>query len=394
MFETIVEPSANLMSGMQIAVLAKDLLRGLQHVQSVVERRNTIAILANIKFEVEVGEDNILTLTATDMDITVTTKIRTRCDARGAATLPATMLYEIIRKVDQDTEVLISIPDVNKSSALIQVGTSEFNLPTLPVDAFPVMEQSKATHTFKVNAETLNVLFDSTKHAIANAEARYYLNGLFFHTVEQQGFVLAGVSTDTHRLAKTVLPVDNMTEIPGVIIPKKAVLELIKLLNDYAGEVEVSMSNNRITFLVGTSVLSSRIVEGKFPDYERVIPKTNDRFVEVEREALIKSIDLVLSVSSDKIKAVTMRIKANQITVSASSELNGNAKGVRELPAHYTDTNEIIVNFNARYLLEALSALDSKNVRFAFSNTLTSPVLITPEQEEMHYLQLLMPLEI
>lgn len=375
---------------MDIVVQKDEFLRGLNHVQSIVERRNTVPILANIKLE---ADDNRLSLTATDMDISVNDIITVQCNQPGSITLPAVTLYEIVRKVSENCEVsIIANPDT--SSATIVVGTSDFNLPTLPVDSFPQLDQDKPTHSFKVPSEHLKALFLKTRHAISNEETRYYLCGSYFHVINSEAGVpvLRVVATDAHRLARAEVDAPSGCEgMPGIIVPRKTVNEIVRLLEDYSGDVEVAISDRRVTFNIGTTVLSSRIIEGKFPDYDRVIPANNDKTLEVAREALAKSIDLVISISTDKTKSVKLNVESSKIVITASSDLNGNARGAQEIPANFNSDEQLSISFNSRYLLDSLAAIDSDTVTLTLSNA-TGPML-AKDNNYSNFLYLLMPLQ-
>jgi DNA polymerase-3 subunit beta len=377
---------------MDILVKKDALLRALNHVLSVVERRNSIPILANLKF---VANENRLVISATDLDIAVEDNLEIQCNVPGNITLPATTLYEIIRKISDNTDVRIYLENPQNSNATIHVGTSEFNLPTLPVEGFPNFELSEAVNTFKINSEVLYVLFNKTRHAISVEETRYYLNGSYLHVAEAEDGtpVLRVVATDGHRLARsqTICP-EGAAQMPGIIVPKKTVNELIKLLEDFSGDVEVSLSANRITFIVGSATLSSRLIDGKFPDYERVIPKNNDKTLEVSRSNLARSIDLVISISNDKTRSVKFNIESSKLVVTASSDLNGNARGTQEMAANYNSGDPITIGFNSKYVLDSLSAIEGDTVCISLSSNVGA--VIATDLNEKNFLYLLMPMQV
>lgn len=377
---------------MKIEVTRNDLLIILEHVQSVVEKRNAIPILSNIK--ITAISDGTLELEGTDMDISVSDSVKCTVLEAGSITLPAVTFYEIVRKSPEKTGVVIDSTQ-NPSVCLITIGTSEFNLPTLPAEEFPSFQVGKATSNFRIHSEILKTLFAKTRHAISNDETRYYLNGVYLHPVtsDEGGQVLRAVSTDGHRLARaqTLLP-EGCEEMPGVIIPKKTVNEAIKLLESYVGEVEVSLSDKKIAMKIGTTNFYSKLIDGKFPDYERVIPKNNDKYMEVSRESLLRSIDLVISVSSDKTRAVKFNIEPSKLTVLATSESNSSSKGVQEMPVNYNSQEVITIDFNSRYVLDSLSAIDGDTVRVALSSG--AGAVVAQDANENNCIYILMPMQV
>lgn len=378
---------------MKVVVKSDQLLKALSHVQSVVERRNTIPILSNVKIECD--KSGFLSLTTTDMDISIKDQVIANITEEGSITVPAYTLYEIVRKIDANIDVTLSCSAENTSVCELKINNSEFNLPCLPVADFPSFEINKPTHSFKINSEICKALFNKTRHAISNDETRYYLNGVYMHATnsEDGSPVLRVVATDSHRLARAqTLQPEGCSDMPGVIVPKKTVGEVIKLLEDYAGEVEIGISQNKVTFQIGTTVLNSKLIEGKFPDYDRVIPKNNDKSLEVSRDNLLRSIDLVISVSSDKTRAVRFNIEPSKLIVHASSELNGNARGNQELAVNYNAKDPITIGFNSRYVLESLSAIDGDTVKVSFSNN-TSAV-IAQDPQENSFIYILMPMQV
>jgi DNA polymerase-3 subunit beta len=377
---------------MKIEVKRNDLLRILEHVQSVVEKRNAIPILSNVK--IAATSDGTLELEATDMDISISDNVKCTVQEAGSITLPAATFYEIVRKSSEKTDVLIDSTQ-QPSLCLITIGTSEFNLPTLPAEEFPSFQVGKATNKFHIHSEILKTLLAKTRHAISNDETRYYLNGIYLHpaTSDEGSQVLRAVSTDGHRLARaqTLLP-EGCDAMAGVIIPKKTVGEIVKLLESYVGDVEVSLSDKKISMKIGTTDFYSKLIDGKFPDYERVIPKNNDKYMEVSRENLLRSIDLVISISNDKTRAVKFNIEPSKLTVLATSEINGNSKGVQEMPVNYNSKEVITIDFNSRYVLDSLGAIDGDTVRVALSSG--AGAVIAQDANESNCIYILMPMQV
>lgn len=377
---------------MKFIVKKDDLLKTLNHVQSVVEKRNAVPILSNVKIEAD--KDNNLTLTTTDMDISIHDKMSAQVKQAGSVTVPAHTLFEIIRKVNENVDVELTKDKKDNSNVDLKVGSSEFTIPCLPVEEFPNFEVSQSTHSFTIHSEVLKTLFSKTKHAISNEETRYYLNGVYLHPTTDEGTpMLRTVATDGHRLARaqTIQP-EGCQDMPGIIVPKKTVGELVKLLEEYVGEVHVALSQNKITFIMGEITLSSKLIDGKFPDYDRVIPKNNDKTLEVSRDKLARAIDLVISITNDKTRAVRLNIQPSKILVNASSEMNGNAKGEQEISANYSSNENLSIGFNSRYVLDSLSAIEGDTVKLSLSNNLGA--VVAQDAKEGNCLYILMPMQV
>lgn len=378
---------------MKVIVKSENLLKALSHVQSVVERRNAVPILSNVK--IECADDGLLSLTTTDTDISIKDQIEATIVESGSITVPAATLYDIVRKLGAGIEISITSTGEDASTCEFKVNNSEFNLPCLPVIDFPNFEINKSTHVFKIASEIFKALFNKTRHAISIDETRYYLNGVYMHPtiVEDGSTVLRVVATDSHRLARaqTLLPA-GCEEMPGVIIPKKTVGEVVKLLEDFVGELEVGISQKKITFHIGATILNSKLIEGKFPDYDRVIPKSNDKTLEVSRADLTRAIDLVISVSNDKTRAVRFNIEPSIMSVYASSEMNGNARGIQEIKVTSTSLEPTTIGFNSRYVMDALSAIEGDTVKISFSNSVSA--IIAQDPQESSFIYILMPMQV
>ena len=276
---------------MKLTIDRMSLLRPLGHVQSVVERRNTIPILANVVLRAEDGE---LALTATDMDMDIVTEVGCSVMTPGTATMSAHLLYDIARKLPDGAEVDISVGD---GHARVSAGRSSFRLPTLPVEDFPAISSSDLPVNFALSAADVRDLMDATRFAISTEETRYYLNGIFIHKAESGE--LCAVATDGHRLALTrqALP-SGAAQMPSIILPRKAVNELRTLLDVFDGEVLVSLSETRAEFRFDVVRLTSKLIDGTFPDYTRVIPVGNDRIMQVDVGAFSAAVDRVATIAS------------------------------------------------------------------------------------------------
>lgn len=375
---------------MKIVIKKNNLLKTLNHVQSIVEKRNAIPILANVKLE---AKDGKLTLTTTDMDISITDTAEAEVNEPYSTTVPVLTLYEIVKKIPEDADITLEPVKDNSNQIIVKFASGKFTLPCLPADEFPNFELSNTTHNFKISSMAFKLLLTKTRHAISTEETRYYLNGIYIHQAESNGTqVLRAVATDGHRLAKAEIALpEGAAGMPGIIIPKKTVSELIKLLEDFNEDINISLSANKAVFEIGNSKLITKLIDGKFPDYSRVIPTQNDKQLEVSSKELAKSIELVISVSNDKTRAVKLDIEASKVVLSASSEMNGNASGSQILAANY-NFDPISIGFNSKYVLDSLSAIEGDTVKFMLSNNNGAVIALDSADERSLYI--LMPMQV
>lgn len=378
---------------MNFSAKRDDLSKVLGHVQSIVERRGTIPVLANVK--ITANEDNTLELLATDMDLCIEAKISAEVKTPFCTTIPALTLYEIVRKVPNNADISFIKNPANDDLIELRAGSSDFSLPTISADQYPSFEQAVGTTNFKMSSEILRALLSKTRHAISNEETRYYLNGVYMHAMvsEDGAQVLRVVATDGHRLsrAQTLMP-DGCEDMPGIIIPKKAVAEVVKLLDGFVGEVDIALSDKKIIFYIGNSIITSKLIDGKFPDYERVIPKNTDKNLQCSKKDLVNAVDLVVSVSNDKTKTVRFDVAKDKLTITATSELNGNAKGLEELPITFDSSEKLSISFNARYVLDALTSIDGDTVAMQMSNNLGA--VIVSDLADSNFIYILMPMQL
>jgi DNA polymerase-3 subunit beta len=351
-------------------------------VQSVVERRNTIPILANVVLRAEEGE---LSLTATDMDMDIATEVGCSVMTSGTTTMSAHLLYDIARKLPDGAEVEIA---VNDGHAMVSAGRSSFRLPTLPVEDFPAISSNELPVNFSLTAADMRDLIDATRFAISTEETRYYLNGIYIHKAESGE--LCAVATDGHRLAMTrqALP-SGAAQMPSIILPRKAVSELRKLLDDFDGDVLIGLSETRAEFRFGVVRLTSKLIDGTFPDYTRVIPVGNDRIMQVDVSAFSAAVDRVSTIASEKSRSVKMGLRSGVLTLSASNTDASSA--TEELEVSY-DGPEMEIGFNARYLLDIAGQVNSDMVEFALADQ-GSPSLVRAPGDEAS-LFVLMPMRV
>ncbi|MCM8558147.1 DNA polymerase III subunit beta [Sphingomicrobium sediminis] len=358
------------------------LLKSLGHVQSVVERRNTIPILSNVL--IEASEDGSLRLMATDLDLQVDEKVSAEVSQAGATTVPAHTFFDIVRKLPEGAQVELTASD---GKMQVVAGRARFNLQTLPRDDFPVIAEGELPHRFELPAATLRQIIDKTRFAISSEETRYYLMGIFFHVADD---ALKAAATDGHRLARvTVEKPDGADGMPDIIVPKKCVGELRKLLDEVDGTVELSLSDSKIRFGLGNAVLTSKLIDGKFPDYNRVIPTANDKLLKLDPKSFMAGVDRVATIASEKTRAVKMAVENDKVTLSVTSPENGVA--VEEVPADYRN-DSLEIGFNARYLMDILHEIEGDTVEVHLADD-AAPTLLR-ENDDSPSLYVLMPMRV
>ena len=360
------------------------LLKSLGHVQSVVERRNTIPILSNVLIE---AAGNALKLMATDLDLQIVDIAPAQVSEEGATTVSAHTLFDIVRKLPEGSQVELSAAEGKMS---VIAGRSRFNLATLPRDDFPVIAESDLPTKFSLPAATLRQIIDKTRFAISSEETRYYLNGIFFHVSDDPQPVLKAAATDGHRLARvTVKQPDGAAGMPDIIVPRKCVAEVRKLLDEIDGEVEINLSASKIRFGLGGAVLTSTLIDGTFPDYSRVIPTANDKLLKIDPRSFAEGVDRVATIASEKTRAVKMALDRDRITLSVTSPENGRAE--EEVAASY-QSEPFEIGFNARYLLDILGQLDGDAIEVHLADA-SAPTLIR-ENDKSPALYVLMPMRV
>jgi DNA polymerase-3 subunit beta len=347
-----------------------------------VERRNTIPILSTVL--IEARDDNSIRLMATDLDLQVDESVPANVEQAGATTVPAHTLFDIVRKLPEGSQVDLNVAE---GKMHLSAGRSRFHLSTLPRDDFPVISEGELPTKFELPAATLRQIIDKTRFAISSEETRYYLMGIFLHVADDQ---LKAAATDGHRLARVVLPKpDGADGMSDVIVPRKCVAELRKLLDEVEGTVEVSLSPTKIRFGLGSAVLTSKLIDGTFPDYNRVIPTANDKLLKLDPKTFSAGVDRVSTIASEKTRAVKMSLDRDKVTLSVTSPESGTA--TEELPADYgSDTLEI--GFNAKYLLDILGEIEGDSVEVHLADA-AAPTLLR-ENDKSNALYVLMPMRV
>ena len=374
---------------MKATIERATLLRCLCHVQSVVERRNTIPILSNVLIEAE--GDNSLRVMATDLDLQVIEHMEANVDSAGAITVSAHLLFDIARKLPEGSQVSL---EAAENRMAIKAGRSRFSLPTLPRDDFPVIVEGDLPTSFELPAKTFADLIDRTRFAISTEETRYYLNGIFFHVSDDNEPVLRAAATDGHRLARFTLPrPDGAEGMPDVIVPRKAVAELRKLLDESLdGNVQIDLSASKVRFTLGGEggvVLTSKLIDGTFPDYSRVIPTGNDKLLKLDPKSFHEGVDRVATIATEKTRAVKMGLDRDKVTLTVTSPDNGTA--TEEVPAEYS-SDGFEIGFNAGYLKDILNQIDADTVEIHLADA-GAPTLIRKD-ENSPALYVLMPMRV
>lgn len=371
---------------MKLSIDRAALMRCLSHVQSAVERRNTIPILSNVLIK---AEDGTLTLSTTDMDMEINESVAAKVSKPGSATAPASTLFDIVKKLSDEGQVQLELdPSGNQMS--VKAGRSNFKLACLPVSDFPEIGQGDLPSSFSIPANDLRALIDRTKFAMSTEETRYYLNGIYIHAAEHDGVkVLRAVATDGHRLARFEMPLPAGAEgMPGVIIPRKAVGEIRKLVEEAGDAIQISLSAAKIRFTFDHIVLTSKLIDGTFPDYQRVIPQGNDKIVEVNPKAFTSAIDRVSTISDGKSRAVKITLNGKTMTLSANSPEAGSA--TEDVEVNGNDNLEI--GFNAKYLLDITSQIEGDGCRLTLADA-ASPTIIQ-DTGDASSLYVIMPLRV
>ena len=372
---------------MKFSIERAALLDAVSQAQAVVERRNTIPILANVLME---ADGSNVHFKATDLDIEVIDTAAAQVERSGGTTVSALLLHEIVRKLPDGALVQVA-EDQEKGRLDITAGRSHFSLATLQKEDFPVMASQDYAAEFTCDAKVLRRLFDKTRFAISTEETRYYLNGVYIHVAKaEDGPTLRAVATDGHRLARVDAPLpDGAADMPGVIVPRKTVDQVRKLLSDDEAEIAVSVSETKIRFATPQITLTSKVIDGTFPDYARVIPSGNTRKLEVDAADFAKAVDRVATVSSERSRAVKLSLDEDRLVLSVNAPDSGNAE--EELAVAYGD-EKLEIGFNAKYLQEIAAQVDRENAVFLF-NEAGDPTLMR-EGEDPSAIYVVMPMRV
>ncbi len=377
---------------MKLTIERAALLKALSHVQSVVERRTTIPILSNVLLRAEGAGSGPgkLALSATDMDLEIVERVPGRVEREGRTTAPAHTLYDIVRKLREGAQVELETLG-ERNEMVLRSGRSTFTLACLPPEDFPVMSAGELPHHFSLSAAELRSLIDRTRFAISTEETRYYLNGIYLHATKNNEVpVIRAVATDGHRLARVEITApEGAAGMPGIIVPRKTVIELRKLIEEDEEEVQVALGETKIRCAIGEAALTSKLIDGTFPDYDRVIPANNDKILEVECKEFAEAVDRVSTISTERSRAVKLAIEQGNLVVSATSPENGTA--LEELEVRY-QSSPMEIGFNSRYLLDITEQIDGEYAQFKMSDA-GSPTIVC-DREDASALFVLMPMRV
>lgn len=369
---------------LHLVVEKNTLLTALAHCQGVVERRNTVPILAHVLLE---AQGSTLKITATDLEMAFIETLPAHVTAPGSTTVSAQRLFEVVRKLPEGSEIELKTTE-DGASLQLRSARSNYSFSCLPVIDFPPMATENLPCTFKIHAGELSRLIDKTRFSMATEETRYYLNGIYFHK-SPDGFLRA-VATDGLRLAQAQVELPpEASSMPQVIVSRKTIHEIRKLIDEVAEEVTVSLSENKIQFSVGTSFLISRLIEGKFPEYEKVIPLSNDKILEVDVKIFSDAVDRIAIMSTDKLRPVKINVAGTTMTLSAHSTDTGSA--IEELEVGYAG-EPVDFGFNARYILDVTQQIASQTLHFLIGDE--TEAIIAKDASDDSALYVLMPMRV
>ncbi len=371
---------------MQFVVKRDVLLKSLNFVQGVVEKKNTLPILSNVLIQLK---DKKLSIIATDLDIIFQDEIsEIEVLEEGSTTTTASILFDILRKIPSNAEINFELKKENILN--LKSENSNFNLKCISTDNFPTFTDDFSGDSIKLNNQKFLKLLNKTKISISNDDTRHYLNGVFFHLLEAHGRnFLTGVATDSHRLSSSSLEIENIGDFDPIILPKKTVFQLCSLLSEINEDVKMQFGENKIKFSLGKIILVSKIIDGKFPDYKKVVPSNNEKTLTVQSKEFINSIERVISVSLDRKEGVKLTIGRDNIQLSVNSANSG--EGNEKIKAEFNAEN-LNISFNSKYLIDIASEVEDKNLKLRLKDS-TSPVLIEDSSDKNSY-YVIMPMKI
>ena len=375
---------------MDFRVNSTELLTALSHIHGIVEVRHTLPILSNI---IITTHDNLLSLSSTNLDIFCSDDLEAEVSQNGSTSVSAATFYEIVKRLPSGSEIHASLSEED-STLTLKCGRSKFNLTTISPDDFPKISHDDLNIQFVLSATELKRMIDKTKFAISNEETRYYLNGVFLHQTQKNSIdILRAVATDGHRLAQYDIPLpQGAKDMNGIIIPKKMIQELRRVLDDATGDINIQLNENKIKFSFNNMQIISKVIDGTFPDYTKVIPQANDKSITTNNEELKKAIDRVSAVAINeetKSKAIKLIIESNKISLSVDSTSRGSA--IEEIDLDYNN-DKVEIGFNSRYLIDICNEIDGDKINLKFLNS-TSPAIILDNTDENLFF-VLMPMRI
>jgi DNA polymerase-3 subunit beta len=371
---------------MQFTIKRDALLKSLTLAQGVIEKKNTLPILSNVLLKVKDGK---LSIIATDLDLVFYDEVSdVVIKTEGATTTSATILYDILRKISGNSEIKFDLKSENKISLVTD--NSDFNLLCLPIDNFPNFADDFENNEMSFNKSKLLTLLNKTKISISSDDTRHYLNGIYLHTTESQNRTyLTGVATDSHRLSSSSIEIESNKTFHSLILPKKTVFQLCNLLADTNEKVNIKTSESKIQFRIGKTTLVSKVIDGKFPDYKKVVPVGNDKVLTVGSSDFVQAIERVITVSVDRKEGVELEIGKDNIKFSVNSTNSG--EGNEVIKSNFS-AEELTISFNAKYLVDIASEVEDKNLKINLKDPI-SPVLVEDMSDPNSY-YVVMPMKI
>ena len=371
---------------MEFTISRNTFLKALSHAYGIIEKKTTLPILSNILIE---AKDSKIRITATDLDIIYSEEISVQeLKKEGSTTTSASILYDILRKLEPNTKVELSLHNTNKLKLVS--GNSKFNLLCIPADNFPLSNENIEQKTFKIPSQKMLKFLNKTKISISNDETRHYLNGIYLHktNIENKSF-LSGVATDSHRLSFSSLEIDPGTDFVSIILPKKTIFQLIALLEQSTSGIKISNNKSKIKFEMDNGVLVSKVIDGRFPDYSKVIPRDNDKVLQIKLNEFKNSVERVTTVSSDRKEGLKMTISKNFLQLSVNSPNSG--EGTEDINVKF-NSDDMSISFNSRYLIDITSQIEDDSIVINLKDA-NSPVLIRDLSDKSSF-HVVMPMKI
>ncbi len=353
---------------MKFSINQQDLQKSLNYCQGVIEKRSTLPILSNVLLDVGKGK---LTITATDLDLIFIHHISNiEISEQGKTTTSASIMYDIIRKFSSGKKINFSNPSENKLQ--LESEKSLFNLNCISASEFPLTDENFNDNEFIIESKQFLKLLNKCKFSVSNDETRHYLTGIFFHQTQiEDKIFLTAAATDSHRMSISKIRLKNKIEFEPIILPKKTIFQLCSILEDFDGDIKISNIKSKIKFEINDSVLISKLIDGKFPNYVQVVPKENQKKLEVDLKSFLNSVDRVASVSLDKKDGVKFSLSKDILNLSVNNTNSGDGK--ESLSVKFDD--ELDISFNSRYLIDIASQLDGEKIEIYLKDT-GSPALI------------------
>ena len=371
---------------MKFEVTKDNIFRTLSHIQGIVDKKNNLPILSNILIE---AKNNSITLTSTDMDISIIEELQCNVIEEGSTTINSQIFYDIVRKIEGDSN--IEIISNNGKLLTLRANGSRFSLACLPKEEFPIIDFKREESTIKINSNIIFKLIDKTKFAVSNEETRYFLNGIYFNLHDEgNNSLVTFVATDGHRLAKFSHKLDQkINPISGVILPKKTINELSKLLADVNIDIDIYLGSSKIIFYINNTILISKLIDGTFPDYNRVIPNNNDNKLIINRERLLSAVDRVSTIANEKSPVVKFKLLENVINLNTIN--NENSTATEDIKINYSG-DKFEIGFNSKYIMDIVNNLQDDEIILNFRDN-SSPIT-AQENSSPNLIYVLMPMRV